>query len=196
MNFKSPNLPFLEAIKKFKKNPEELMNLFREESLLIGLLITKDSKNLVLSENENFKALACFTNENKLLEFSPLARPSILHGKEIAQLANTSSTKLLHLDPPDGPVVLGSMLRAIITNEKWVDSSQSEILNSFIQDQIGHHHEVSFYLERGEWTDLKIALTGEFKICAEVASKLGQLLAKDPTVIELLPSGADIVYLS
>lgn len=196
MDFKSQKVGISTAFHNFRDNPNILLTLFQEESFLLGLKVDKSFSKLVVSHTPDFSALAAFTYEDKLKEFAPDARPSILSGREIAELALNSKSRLLQLDPNDGPIVLGSMLKSIIEKTSWSAPSNNEQLFSLIKNTLSKWQEVEFELAVGEFTDLKISLFGKVEVCIQAASDLGQLLSKDPMVNGLLPSGADIVYSS
>lgn len=196
MDFKSQKKEISTAFYNFRDNPNILLTLFQEESFLLGLKVDKSASKLVVSQTPDFSALAAFTYEDKLKEFAPDARPSILSGREIAELALNSKSRLLQLDPNDGPIVLGSMLKSIIEKTSWSAPSNNEQLFSMIKNTLSKWQGVNFELAVGEFTDLKISLFGNVEICIQAASDLGQLLSKDPKVSGLLPSGADIVYSS
>lgn len=196
MKFKAKDPLLVDVLDRVQKNPELICDYLVDSELLVGLLVDKDEKKLVLSTTKNFKALAVFSTEKSLLEFSPAARPTIFSGKEIALLGLKSDSRLLHLDPPDGLVINGSKLKAIVNGVQWQDPVLDESLRGIVYEQLKDFDEITCELAAGQWTDAKLILQGDFETCAKAASMLGQFLHRDPKVIELLPSGADIVYLS
>lgn len=196
MDFKSQDPKLTQAIDSYKADPYQIIEFLKKGYLLIGLIVEKSEKKLVLSDNKEFKALACFSTQKQLSEFSFKARPSILPGREIAEFALKSETRLLHLDPPFGIVISGSILKAVVSDQEWSDPAQNQALISILSQQLDKHPGVEFTLTLGDWTDLKIVLSGDFENCTKAASQLGHYLSRDPKVIDLLPSGADIVYSS
>ncbi len=196
MDFKVKDPKLVEALNEVNQNPELICDYLINHDLLVGLLVDKEEKKLVISSTENFKALAVFSTEESLRDFAATARPAIFSGKEIAELALKSDSRLLHLDPPMGLVINGSKLKAIASSRRWLNPQFDQFLLDLVNQQVKQFDEVSFELASGEWTDLRIILRGDFQNCSLAASNLGQFLHKDPKVIELLPSGADIVYSS
>lgn len=196
MDFKNQDPELFEALTNFNKSPVALIEYFKTASILLGLLVDTSKRQLVLSKTSDFKALACFSTEQKLNEFSMNARPSISSGKAVAEFALKSESRLLHIDPPLGKVISGSILKSIVSEQKWSDLTQNQFLKSTLSEQLARYRGVNYTLHPGEWADLKIVLGGDFDSCTKAASDLGRFLAKDQKVIELLPSGADIVYSS
>ncbi len=196
MDFKVKDPKLVEALNEVNQNPVLICDYLIEHDLLVGLIVDKKEKNLVISSTKNFKALAVFSTEESLRDFAATARPAIFSGKEIAELALKSDSRLLHLDPPMGLVINGSKLKAIASSRRWLNPQFDQFLIDLVNQQVKQFDEVTFELASGEWTDLRIILRGDFQNCSLAASNLGQFLHKDPKVIELLPSGADIVYSS
>lgn len=173
----------------------EVISYFKNHSLLLGMVVTGSNKDLLLSSDSNYKALAVFSNQDLLLSFKSEARPAIFTGKELVELTLNSGSGLIEIDPPAGVILTGSMARAIANDEIWSDPSKNQDLIKIIGDFLNEMGQSEFRIERGIWTDIQIFLKGDFGKVTTVASALGQFLTQSQTAVENLPSGADILFL-
>jgi hypothetical protein len=183
------------ALERFAVNPIEVINYFKNHSLLLGMVVDGSNKELLLSSNSNYKALAVFSNQDLLLSFRLDARPAIFTGRELVELTLNNGSGLIEIDPPAGVILTGSMARAILNDENWNDPSQNQELIQIICDFLHKSGQSEFQIERGIWTDIQIFLKGDLEKVTAVASSLGQFLSQSQTAVENLPSGADILYL-
>jgi hypothetical protein len=171
------------------------LGVFAKLDFIVGLNVSLESKQLVLLANDDFKALAVFTSSASLTDFSSLARPLVLNGLEISEMAFNSPTKLLAIDPPSGHRLLtGSMLSAVIERENWLDPAQSKELKLEIASYLDENSELDFRVEVGQWSDLRIYLRGSGDEAAVIAPKLALFLKGSPIALSFMPSGADIIY--
>lgn len=194
-DYKLPNLEVADLLQKFSTQPEYFLDYFKNSSLLIGLLVNSESKKLVSYKNNNYSAMAAFSSEIELLAFSDKARASILTGCEIAEIALKSPNKLLVVNPPSGVILTGGMLKAIVGKSDWKNPILDENLKNLIANFFKDYPDLTYELKRGNWTDAEILLSGNLALAHEAASKLGRFLTQERLANQLLPSGADIVYL-
>jgi hypothetical protein len=168
---------------------------FLESQFLIGLNVNNDLKKLLVVDNEHYKALAVFTSLPRLLDFDKTARPAIFSGKEIAEVALKSPSKLIEFDPPDRHrILIGSVLQSAVDGNRWIHPAQNVFLHDLVQEFLSNTSNISFKLELGDWTDVKIVLSGDRDQAQDIAPKLAVFLSQSPTAVQFMPSGADIIY--
>ena len=113
----------------------EFLPKFADSEFLVGLVVSGEEKLLVKHENENYLALAIFTTLEKLNAFEVLARPTVMTGSEIAELALTSGSGLIEIDPPDEHrLITGSMSSALLDGTHWIDPADNTELNQLIEN--------------------------------------------------------------
>lgn len=173
----------------------EFLKKFTDSEFLVGLVVTGEEKLLVKHQNENYSALAIFTTLEKLNAFEAFARPTVMTGSEIAELALTSGSGLIEIDPPDEHrLITGSMSTTLLDGTQWIDPAENAELNHLIENFLSDYREIEFALQGGDWTDLKIYLSGDFDLIGEIAPQMASFLSQSEIALKYLPSGADILY--
>jgi hypothetical protein len=193
--FFEPDPSTLALLEILEFDVNEFLPKFADSEFLVGLVVSGEEKLLVKHENENYLALAIFTTLEKLNAFEVLARPTVMTGSEIAELALTSGSGLIEIDPPDEHrIITGSMSSALLDGTHWIDPADNTELNQLIENFLSSYREIQFALQGGDWTDLKIYLSGDFDLIGEIAPQMASFLSQSEIALKYLPSGADILY--
>jgi hypothetical protein len=192
--FLEPDPSLIALLDLLEADVNDFLKDFATSQLLVGLIVTGEEKRLVKNSTEEYESLAIFTSALNLKNFEPNARPSIMTGREIAELASTAGAGLVEIDPPaEHRLLTGSMINAVLANEKWIDPAENlelrQIIEEFLRDE-----KIEFALQGGDWTDLKIYLAGDFELVAEIAPQMAVFLSQSEIALKYLPSGADILY--
>lgn len=192
--FQKTDSGLISALTQFSNSPFELIDYLKKDRLLLGVVLSGEGRQFLLSENSDYQALAVFSREDTLRNFNSGARPVIFTGKEMADFTLKSGSGLLEIDPPAGVILTGSMTRAIANGSCWADPLKNSDLMMSIEDFLHSNGQDHFQIKRGIWTDLQIYLSGDLAKAIAVASLLGDFLSKSQTALENLPSGADILF--
>jgi hypothetical protein len=192
--FLEPDPLLIALIDLLNTDVNEFLKKFATSQLLVGLLVSGEEKRLVKNSSEEYESLAIFTTAQNLKDFEADARPSVMTGLEIAELAASAGAGLVEIDPPaEHRLITGSMVNALLANENWIDPAENlelrQVIAEFLKDK-----KIDFALHSGDWTDLKIYLAGEFELIAEIAPQLAVFLSQSEIALKYLPSGADILY--